>query len=250
MVTDHLVGLRPGQTIPATERCLTRAEIASRVFCRTGPQEPPETPSIPSSTWPIGGGLYQVGPSPWLTCNYNYISPLPSQNSLLFEMNQVGSPYLNTDLFAQVNGSPLRLDPGGNLDGMFFGGPQYSPNMGSSVWVGASISIQANFGLDYQEVYAGNYGWNGNGYGFLEVYADGSLINNQTIFKTESHSANANQLTYTFTVQSGVNYYVKAWSAIGYQYYQCYSSVSISDVCTAANSYGNGCDCCTSIGGC
>jgi len=234
MVDDHLVGLRPGQTIPATNRLLTRAEVASRVFCRTGPQEPPETPSIPSSTWPLGGGLYQVGPSPWLTCNYNYISPLPSQNSLQFELNQEGNPYLNADLFGYINGSPLRLDPGSNLDGMFFGGPQYSPNIGSSVWVGASIYIQANFGLNYAES-PGNYGWNAGGYGFVEVYANGALVHDYSVYKPASFTNNLVEHGYTFTIEANTNYYVKAWSLVTYTYDLCLNT-NIIDTCVACQS--------------
>jgi hypothetical protein len=253
MVTDHLVGQRPGTTIPATQRCLTRYEVASMIYARTGPQEPPETPSIPSSTWPIGGGLYQVGPSPWLTCNYNYISPLPTQNSILFELNQVGGvEYLNADLFGQVNGTPLRLDPGNSppLDGMFFGGPQYSPQMNANVWVGSVMSVQANFGRNTIEEYPSNWGWNRDGYGFLEVYANGTLIADKSLWKPESHTANLQSLSHSFTVQAGTDYYIKAYSAIGYEYYQCYSD-SPSIACYAANNTQQGdCACCNGGGGC
>jgi hypothetical protein len=250
MVNENLIGLRPGQTIPAINRCLTRAEVASKVYARTGPQDP-YFPSIPSTSWDIGGGVFQFGPSPYLTCNWNYINPLPTQNSILFEMDQVGGvDYLNVDLFGQVNGSPLRLDPGNSppLDGMFFGGPQYSPQMNANVWVGSTLSIQANFGRNTIETAPSNWGWQRDGYGFLEITANGTLIYNQSLWKPESHSANLASLSYTFTVQANTDYYIKAYSAIGYEYYQCYSSVSPSVACYAANNLNNGCDCCANNG--
>jgi hypothetical protein len=208
MVTERILGAKTA--IPATTRCLTRAEVLSCVYDYAGPQDPPVA-AIPFTTWPLGGGLYQVGADPNLTCSYEYINPLPANGTIVFEMNQVGSPYLNCDLFAQVNGSPLRLDPGSNLDGMFFGGPQYSPNMASAVRIGNLISIQANFGLNNAET-PGNFGWNGNGYGVLEVYRNSVLISNQsTAYRTASYSANATQLTSSIIVESGVSYYVKAY---------------------------------------
>ena len=247
MVDDHLLGLRPGQTIPATNRCLTRAEVASRVFCRVGPQEPPAA-AIPFTSWPIGGGVYQMGADPYLTCNYNYLNPLPATNSLQFELNQEGNPYLNVDLFGYVNGSPLRLDPGSNLDGMFFGGPQYSPNVGSSVWVGASIYIQANFGMNYAES-PGNYGWNADGYGFVEVYANGALIHDYSVYKPAAFSNNLVEHGYTFTIAANTDYYIKAWSLVTYEYYMCYSSVSPSAACSGVLDNINGdCACCGGYG--
>lgn len=249
MVTANLIGLRPGQTIPATNRCLTRAEVASKVYCRTGPQDP-SAASIPFSTWTFDGSLYYVGPSPNYTCNYNYINPLPNQNSLIFEMNQEGNPYLNVDLFGYVNGSPLILDPNNNppLAGLFFGGPQYSPNMGSSVWVGASIYIQANFGLNYAES-PGNYGWNAPGYGFVEVYANGSLIHDYSIFKQTSYGNNLVEHGYTFTIAANTNYYIKAWSIVTYAYDMCYSTTSPSNACAGTLDNINGeCACCGGYG--
>jgi hypothetical protein len=232
MVNENLIGKKG--SIPLTNRCLTRAEVLSGVYCYVGPQELPVS-SIPFSEWPIGGGLVQVGASPYLTCNYNYITALPS-TSLLFEMSQEGNPYLNVDLFAQANGSPLRLDPGNGLDGMFFGNPQYSPQMSSVVKVGMPISIQANFGLDYAES-PGNYGWNAPGYGFLEVYANGSLISDQSLYKTTAYGPNAQQLTYSFNIQSGVSYYVKAWSLVTYIYNLCVDTSTTSlTVCSSCQS--------------
>jgi hypothetical protein len=221
MVNENLIGQKG--SIPQTNRCLTRAEVLSGVHCYAGPQDP-YVPSIPYTSWDIGGGVSQFGASPYLTCNYNYITALPSNASLLFEMSQEGNPYLNVDLFATANGVPLRLDPNNDppLDGMFFGSPQYSPQMGSAVKLGTSVVVSANFGLDYAES-PGNFGWNAPGYGFLEVYANNSLISDQNLYKYTASGPNAQQLTYTFTVQSGVNYYVKAWSLVTYMYEGCYS---------------------------
>ena len=209
MVTERILGAKTA--IPATTRCLTRAEVLSCVHVYAGPQDPPVA-SIPYTSWPIGGGVNQTGADPYLTCSYEYINPLPANGTIVFEMNQIGSPYLNCDLFAQVNGAPLRLDPGSNLDGMFFGGPQVSANMASSVKIGNLISIQANFGLDNAEA-PGNFGWNGNGYGVLEVYRNSVLISSQsTAYRTAIYSANATHLDYSFVIENTVNYYIKAYS--------------------------------------
>lgn len=209
MVNERIVGAKAA--IPATTRCLTRAEVMNSVYVYGGPQDP-YVPSIPYTSWPIGGGVFQTGADPYLTCSYEYINALPANGTIVFEMNQVGSPYLNCDLFGQVNGSPLRLDPGSNLDGMFFGGPQYSPNMASAIKIGNNITIQAWFGLDSQET-PGNWGWNGNGYGVLEIYRNSVLISSQsTAYRTAIYSANATHLDYSFVVENSVNYYVKAYS--------------------------------------
>ena len=208
MVNERILGAKTA--IPATTRCLTRAEVLSCVHVYAGPQDPPVA-SIPYTSWPIGGGVNQTGADPYLTCSYEYINPIKANGTIVFEMNQIGTPYLNCDLFAQVNGAPLRLDPGSNLDGMFFGGPQISANMASAINIGNLISIQANFGLDNAET-PGNFGWNGNGYGVLEVYRNSVLISNQfTAYRTASYSANATHLTSSIIVESGVSYYVKAY---------------------------------------
>jgi hypothetical protein len=227
MVNENLLGLKAGQSIPATNRCLTRQEVANRVHVYTG--DSPDGSFIPNSSWEIGGTLY-TGPSPNFTCNWNYLNPLRA-SSVLFEMSQEGNPYLNTDLFGFVNGSPLRLDPANNLDGMFFGNPQYSPQMNAVVRVGNSVYVQANFGLQNPD--AGSYGWEAPGYGFLEVYANGSLISNQNVFKPFNNSSSTLQsLSYTFTAQANTNYYIKAYSLITYAYYESYSTTSSNDACT------------------
>ncbi len=173
---------------------------------------------IPNSSWEIGGTLY-TGPSPNFTCNYNYLNPIRS-SSVLFEMSQEGNPYLNVDLFGYVNNSPLRLDPGSNLDGMFFGGPQYSPQMNNAVRVGNNVYIQANFGLQNPD--GASYGWDAPGYGFLEVSANGTLISNQNVFKPFNNTSSTLQsLSYSFTVQANTNYYIKAYSLVTYTYDNC-----------------------------
>ena len=218
MVNENLIGQKG--SIPQTNRCLTRQEVFNAVYCYAGPQDP-YVPSIPYSEWPIGNGVIQVGPSPNYTCNYNYITALPS-TSLLFEMSQEGNPYLNVDLFGYVNGSPLRLDPNNGLDGMFFGSPQYSPQMSSAVKVGMTITVQGNYGLNSPE--GPSYGWDAPGYGFLEVYANGSLVSNQSVYKPAASSANQQYLYYSFVVQSGVSYYAKAYSLVTYTYNECVGS--------------------------
>jgi hypothetical protein len=231
MVADNLVGQKG--PIPATNRCLTRQEVANGVYCYVLPQDP-YVPYIPSSSWPIEGGQIQIGISPYLTCNYNYITGLPA-TSLLFEMNQSGNPYLNVDLFGFANGKPLRLDPGSNLDGMFFGGPQYSPQMSSAVRVGTSISVQANFGRGDEET-PGNWGWNASGYGFLEVYANGSLIHDYSVYKNAASGPNLTEASYTFTIQSGVSYYVKAYTFVTYIYDSCVDISSFTGACVSCQS--------------
>ena len=228
MVNERILGAKTA--IPATTRCLTRAEVLSCVYVYAGPQDP-YVPSIPYTSWPIGGGVNQVGADPYLTCSYEYINPLQADGTIVFEMNQEGNPYLNADLGGYVNGSPLRLDPGSNLDWLYFGGPQYSPNMSSAVRVGNQIYVQANFGLPTPD--GPSYGWDAPGYGFLQVFANGALIHNQSVFKNASFAPNLTELSYSFTVQAGTNYYVKAWSLIAYPYTTPYSTTSAIDACTS-----------------
>jgi len=218
MVNEGLLGLKAGQSIPATNRCLTRQEVANRVHVYTG-DSVDGGPFIPWSSWDVGTQVYATGPSPWLTCNWNYLNPIRS-SSVLFEMSQEGNPYLNVDLFGYVNNSPLRLDPGSNLDGMFFGGPQYSPQMNNAVRVGNNVYIQANFGLQNPD--GASYGWDAPGYGFLEVSANGTLISNQNVFKPFNNTSSTLQsLSYSFTVQANTNYYIKAYSLVTYTYDNC-----------------------------
>jgi len=189
-------------SIPATNRCLTNAEVFNGAYVQLG--NPPG--AIPLIN--LGGGTF--GPSPNFLVDFTNINPIGSQ-SVLFELDQNGSPYLNADLFASVNGSPLRLDPGSNLDGLFFGGPQYSPQMNQYVKVGNDVTLQGNFGRDDEEV-PGNWGWNGGGYGVLEIYQNGVLVNKQTTgWRPATFGPNLSSLTYTFTVQPSVDYYVKAY---------------------------------------
>lgn len=226
MVNENLLGLKAGQSIPATNRCLTRQEVANRVHVYTG--DSPDGGFIPNSSFQDGVNFF-TGPSPNFTCNYNYLNSLRA-SSVLFEMSQVGNPYLNTDLFGYVNGNPLRLDPGSNLDGMFFGGPQYSPQMNAVVRVGNSVYVQANFGLPTPD--GSGYGWDAPGYGFLEIYANGTLISNQNIFKPFNNTSSTLQsLGYTFTVQASINYYIKAYSLVTYSYATSYSTTSAYDAC-------------------
>jgi hypothetical protein len=204
MVNEHLL-LQKG-SIPATDRCLTNAEVYNGAYVLLG--NPPD--GIPLEN--LGGGIF--GPSPNWLVNFTNINPVGSQ-SVQFEMNQVGSPYLNVDLGGYVNGIPLRLDPGSNLDFLFFGGPQYSPNMKQYVDVGNILAIQANFGRDDQES-PGNWGWNGGGYGVLEIYQNGVLVSTQTTgWRPATFSANLSSLTYTITVQPGIDYYINAYSVAG-----------------------------------
>jgi hypothetical protein len=204
MVNEHIL-LQKG-SIPATNRCLTNAEVYDGAHVLLG--NPPD--GIPLEN--LGGGIF--GPSPNWLVNFTNINPVGSQ-SVLFEMNQIASPYLNVDLGGYVNGIALRLDPANNLDFLFFGGPQYSPNMKQYVDVGNILAIQANFGRNDQES-PGNWGWNGGGYGVLEIYQNGVLVSTQTTgWRPAATSANASSLTYTITVQPGVDYYVKAYAVLG-----------------------------------
>jgi len=239
MVTANLLGLKAGQSIPATNRCLTRQEVANRVHVYTG--DSPDGSFIPWSSWEVNGTMF-TGPSPNFTCNYNYLNPLRA-SSVLFEMSQETNPYQNVDLFGFVNNNILRLDPANNLDGMFFGNPQYSPQMNAVVRVGNSVYVQANYGLINPD--GPSYGWDAPGFGFLEVSANGTLISNQQIFKPFNNTSSTLQsLSYTFTVQANTNYYIKAYSLVAYEYFQCYSSVSASDACTSGFNGINGCECC------
>lgn len=207
MSNEGLIGVKT--SIEQTNRCLTRAEVFNSVFCYAG--------SAPSGNFiPFTNGV----PSPNLTCNFEYINPILA-SSVTFWLNQEGNPYLNADLFAYINGNPLRLDPANNLDGMFFGGPQISPEMRTSTPVGGTIYVQANFGLNSPES-GTDWGWNTPGIGKLEVYANGTLLSNQTLWKYPYNGPNIQSLSYSFTVQAGVSYYVKAYSLVAYAFDQCY----------------------------
>jgi len=207
MVNEHIVGLKAA--IPQNDYCLTEAQVYNSVYVYVG--DAPSGSFLPYRNLGVVNGVTTVGVSPNYLANFSNINPIQASGTIVFEMNQVGNPYLNCDLFAQVNGSALRLDPGNSLDGMFFGGPQYSANMASAVKIGNQITIQANFGLDYPES-PGNYGWGGNGYGVLEIYRNTTLISTQsTAYRAAIFSPNATQLAYSFIVESGVNYYVKAY---------------------------------------
>lgn len=226
MYNEGLIGVKT--SIEQTDRCLTRAEVFNSVYCYAGPQDP-YIPSIPYTSWPIGGGVYQFGPDPYLTCNYEYINPILA-SSVTFWLNQEGNPYLNADLFAYINGNPLKLDPANNLDGMFFGGPQISPEMRTATPVGGTIYVQANFGLNSPEA-GSDWGWNAPGIGKLEVYANGTLMSNQTLWKYPVAGPNSQSLNYSFVIQAGVSYYVKAYSLVAYTYDGCYDVTNAYYAC-------------------
>ena len=235
MVNEKIVGAKTA--IPATDRCLTRQEVNNCVYVYTGDSFD-GGPFIPWSSWDVGTQVYATGPSPFLTCNYDYINArrlidTTGSPTFTFELNQEGNPYLNADLGGYVNGSPLRLDPGSNLDWLFFGGPQTSPNMSSAVRVGNQITVQANFGLPTPD--GPSYGWDAPGYGFLQVFANGALIYDQSVFKNASFAPNLTELTYSFTVQASVSYHVKAWSFITYTYDNCIGT-DLTDTCIACQS--------------
>ena len=250
MVNDHELLLKSGQSIPATNKVISGKEINDRVYVYVG--DAPSGGFLPLYNYvDPDSGLWVVAPSPKWIPRYDQIQS-PRVSSIQFEMNQEGNPYLNVDLFGFVNSSPLRLDPTNNLDGMFFGGPQYSPQMNASVKVGNQVYVQANFGLNSPEGVYWNYGWNAPGVGFLEVYANGSLISDQSIYKNESHAANLESLSYTFIAQPSTNYYIKAWSLVTYEYNGCYDSTP-STACSIQQqgghpTYSGPCQCCTTTG--
>jgi len=236
MVNDKLLLLKPGQTIPNTNRCLTGKEINDRVYVYAGPSGTPAGENyLPLYNYfDPDLNLNVVAPSPnWLP-KYEQINAIRA-TSVLFEMNQEGNPYLNCDLFGFVNGSGLRLDPNNNLDGMFFGGPQYSPQMSPSVKVGTSLYVQANFGLNSAE--GSSWGWEAPGIGKLEVYANGTLLSNQILWKYPYNGPNLQSLSYTLTVQTGVSYVIKAYSLVAYTFEGCY------DVTNAYYACGGNGDC-------
>lgn len=206
MVNEHL--LLAKSSIPATDRCLTNSEVYNSAYVYLG--DAPSGTFLPMHD--LGGGTMGAS-SNWLA-NFTNINPVGSQ-SVQFEMSQVGTPYLNVDLGGYVNGVPLRLDPSNNLDWLYFGGPQYSPQMKQYVDVGNILAVQANFGRDSEEA-PGNWGWESGGYGILEIYQNNVLISTQnTGWRQASNTANLSSLTYTLTVQPNTDYYVKAYSVYG-----------------------------------
>ena len=224
MVTERILGLKAA--IPQDDYCLTNAQVNNCVYVYSG-----DSPSGTFLPWVdlSSGGTVSYGPSPNYLVNFSNINPVHATGTILFELNQEGNPYLNADLGGYVNGSPLRLDPAGNLDWLYFGGPQYSPNVAGSVRIGNQITVQANFGLPTPD--GVSYGWDAPGYGFLQVFANGALIHDQSVFKNATFAPNLTELTHSFIVQAGTNYYVKAWSLITYSYNKSYSTISANDAC-------------------
>ena len=230
MVTERILGLKAA--IPQNDYCLTNAQVNNCVYVYSG-----DSPSGTFLPWVdlSSGNTVSFGPSPNYLVNFSNINPVQANGTIVFELNQEGNPYLNADLFGYVNGAPLRLDPGSNLDGMFFGGPQISANMASAVRIGNQITVQANFGRNTLETAPSNWGWNAPGYGFLQVFANGTLVHDYSVFKNASFSANLTEASYSFVVQSGVNYLIKAWSLLTYPYTTPHSTTSAIDACTAAS---------------
>lgn len=230
MVNERILGLKAA--IPQNDYCLTNAQVNNCVYVYSG-----DSPSGTFLPWVdlSSGNTVSFGPSPNYLVNFSNINPVHANGTIVFELNQEGNPYLNADLFGYVNGAPLHLDPGSNLDGMFFGGPQISANMASAVRIGNQITVQANFGRNTLETAPSNWGWNAPGYGFLQVFANGTLVHDYSVFKNASFSANLTEASYSFVVQSGVNYLIKAWSLLTYPYITPYSTTSAIDACTAAS---------------
>ena len=230
MVTERILGLKAA--IPQDDYCLTNAQVNNCVYVYSG-----DSPSGTFLPWVdlSSGNTVSFGPSPNYLANFSNINPVHATGTIVFELNQEANPYLNADLFGYVNGAPLRLDPGSNLDGMFFGGPQTSANMASAVRIGNLITVQANFGRNTIETAPSNWGWNAPGYGFLQVYANGILVHDYSIFKNASFGPNLTEAPYSFIVQAGVNYFIKAWSLVAYPYYNSYSTTSAFDACTPNN---------------
>lgn len=224
MVNQRILGLKAA--IPQDDYCLTNAQVFNCVYVYSG-----DSPSGTFLPWVdlSSGNTVSFGPSPNYLVNFSNINPVHATGSIYFQLNQEGNPYLNADLGGYVNGSPLRLDPGSNLDWLYFGGPQDSPNMAGSVRIGNQITVQANFGLPTPD--GPSYGWDAPGYGFLQVFANGALIHEQSVFKNASFAPNLTELTHSFIVQAGTNYYVKAWSLITYSYNKSYSTISANDAC-------------------
>ena len=230
MVNERILGLKAA--IPQDDYCLTNAQVNNCVYVYSG-----DSPSGTFLPWVdlSSGNTVSFGPSPNYLANFSNINPVHATGTIVFELNQEANPYLNADLFGYVNGAPLRLDPGSNLDGMFFGGPQTSANMASAVRIGNLITVQANFGRNTIETAPSNWGWNAPGYGFLQVYANGILVHDYSIFKNASFGPNLTEAPYSFIVQAGVNYFIKAWSLVAYPYYNSYSTTSAFDACTPNN---------------
>jgi len=243
MVNENLLLLKTGQSIPANNKCMTGREVSDRVHVYAG--DAPSGGFLPLYNYfDPDLNLNVVAPSRNLLPKFEQINPIRAQ-SVLFELNQEGNPYLNADLFASVNGNNLLLDPANNLYGMFFGGPQYSPQMNPSVKVGNSMTVTANFGL--ANIEGSTWGWEAPGYGFLEVYANGTLISDQNIYKNQAYGPNSQQLSYTFIVQPSTNYYIKAYSLVTYVYNACYNTYTPSNACFSSNNLGYGCDNCNCV---
>jgi len=89
MVNENLLGLKAGQSIPATNRCLTRAEVANRVHVYTG--DSPDGGFIPNSSFQDGAN-FSTGP--WDAPGYGFLEV--SANGTLISNQQIFKPFNNT----------------------------------------------------------------------------------------------------------------------------------------------------------
>lgn len=159
-------------------------------------------------------------------------------NSIFVYMDQVGNPYLNSDVFASYNGNPIRLDPDGGLDGLFFGN-QTSPNIAGTVQVGNVLNIGVHAGLPNPDGYGG-WGWEADGYIVYERWENGSLVYRYNKYKAQSLSA-SNFETFTFNtlIQPGINYYFKGYSVVSHRIKTSYHEIAPSTACSGVSDCNN-----------
>ena len=224
MVNERILGLKAA--IPQNDYCLTNAQVFNSVYVYSG-----DSPSGSFIPWVdlSSGGTFSYGPSPNYLANFSNINPVHATGTIVFELNQEGNPYLTAELGGYVNGVPLRLDPANNLDGMFFGGPQLSPEMKTVTPVGSTLYAQANFGLS--NIDGSSWGWDAPGIGKLEVYGNGILMSNQTLWKYPYNGSNSQSLSFSFTIQAGVTYLIKAYSLVAYAFDHCYHVNNAYNAC-------------------
>ncbi len=142
--------------------------------------------------------------------------------NIVVEMDQIGSPYMNTDVFASQAGTTFRLDPNNNLDGLYFGGPQTSPNIGSQVKIGVPFRISFVKGLNTLENGV-SYGWERSGYAVYERWENDVMVYRDARFYNSATGPNSVTVNYDTIIQNNTKYLFKCYAVPSYSWTSSFS---------------------------
>ena len=202
-IVDNLFALK--SSIPDDDKCITTTEAKAYVH-------------LDESNLSANGNKLPR----WQDLRPATVNLINASKTIIVEMDQIGNPYMNTDVFAAQDGVNFRLDPNNNLDGLFFGGPQYSPNLASQVKVGKPFRIVLNKGLNSPE--GGSYGWERNGYAVYERWEDDIMVYRDSRFYNAASSPNSVTATYDTIIQPNVKYLFRCYAAPSYSWTASFSS--------------------------